>query len=91
MDIIFKHFWFLFIEIINKYQTLLSSLEEDLSQVMRQEKEEKELQSMEKNLGKAERIVSENKQPEALKRTWFQTPAEKKKEKSKPKITSLYL
>lgn len=50
---------------------------------MRHEKEEKELQSMERNIGKAERIVSEKKQPEELKRTWFQSPAEKKKEKSK--------
>lgn len=68
-------------EILSKYQSQLISLEEDLSEVMRHEKEEKEMQFIEKNVQKAERIVSDKKQPEGLKRTWFQTPAEKKKEK----------
>lgn len=48
---------------------------------MREEKEEKEIQTMEKNLTRAERKVKGNSTEP--KRTWFQTPAEKKKERCK--------
>lgn len=50
---------------------------------MREEKEEKELQSIENNMKKAEKMVSTKKEPEIQKRAWFQTSAEKRKEKSK--------
>lgn len=49
---------------------------------MRQEKEEKELQTMEKNVKNAEKMMTTKKEPEAPQRSWFQTPAEKRKEKS---------
>ncbi|KFM70150.1 putative ATP-dependent RNA helicase DDX27, partial [Stegodyphus mimosarum] len=67
-------------EIISKYYAQVTSLEEDLSRVMREEKEEKELQSMEKCVKKAENLI-EGKKDNELKRGWFQTPAEKKRER----------
>ncbi|XP_054714100.1 probable ATP-dependent RNA helicase DDX27 [Uloborus diversus] len=67
-------------DIVNKYQEQVTSLEGDLSRVMKEEKEEKEFQSVEKNIKKAETLVSGEKEND-LKRSWFQTPAERKKEK----------
>ncbi|GIY24313.1 probable ATP-dependent RNA helicase DDX27 [Caerostris extrusa] len=67
-------------EIVTKYQEKLVSLEDDISKVMREEKEEKELQAMEKSVKKVENMVTGNKEDEP-KRKWFQTPVEKKKEK----------
>ncbi|GBN06278.1 putative ATP-dependent RNA helicase DDX27, partial [Araneus ventricosus] len=67
-------------EIVSKYQEQLISLEDDISRVMKEEKEEKEIQAMEKNVKKVETMV--NRKPETEpKRTWFQTPADRKKEK----------
>ncbi|GFS39564.1 probable ATP-dependent RNA helicase DDX27 [Nephila pilipes] len=67
-------------EIIAKYKEKLQALEEDLSKVMREEKEEKEMKLIEKNIKKAETIVTGKNESET-KRKWFQTPAEMKKER----------
>ncbi|GFU51821.1 probable ATP-dependent RNA helicase DDX27, partial [Trichonephila clavipes] len=65
-------------EIIQKYIEKLTGLEDDLSKVMREEKEEKEIKEMEKDIKKAEKVVKNEPEP---KRNWFQTPAERMKEK----------
>ncbi|XP_015922344.1 probable ATP-dependent RNA helicase DDX27 [Parasteatoda tepidariorum] len=67
-------------DVIAKYQEKVTSLEEDLSRVMREEREDKEMKSIEKNVKRAEKFVSGKNENES-KRSWFQTPAEKRKEK----------
>ncbi|CAL1293488.1 unnamed protein product [Larinioides sclopetarius] len=72
-------------EIVSKYQEQLISLEDDISRVMKEEKEEKELQAMEKNVKRVESMVRGKSETEP-KRTWFQTPSERKKEKTALKL-----
>lgn len=68
-------------EIVSKCYEKVTALEGDLSRVMREEKEEKELQDLEKNVQQAENALT-GKEDEQPKRTWFQTLADKKRERN---------
>ncbi|XP_055951190.1 probable ATP-dependent RNA helicase DDX27 [Argiope bruennichi] len=73
------------LEIVSKYQEQLKSLEDDISRVMKEEKEDKELHAVEKNVKKVETMISKNAESDP-KRTWFQTAAERRKEKMALKL-----
>jgi ATP-dependent RNA helicase DDX27 len=65
--------------ILQKFETTIASLEPTIKEVYAQEKEEKALDNVEKELQRAENLFNHEDEIMARpKRTWFQTEAEKK-------------
>ena len=71
----------LIIEVIGKYREKIVSLENDITEIEAQEREEKELRSTENQMNKAARLLEEKRETEQTKRVWFQTHQQREQEK----------
>ncbi|KAG1651790.1 putative ATP-dependent RNA helicase DDX27 [Nymphon striatum] len=68
-------------EVITKYRKKLSSLEEDVKRIEKEEEEDKQLRIEEMRINKAENIIKNcDEVMSHQKRTWFQTQQQRKKE-----------
>lgn len=67
-------------EIICKYKEQLNKLEEEIENLIYQEKEERALQNTEKQCQKAQNLIINHSEEKMAHRKWFQTIQERKKE-----------
>ncbi|XP_060522017.1 probable ATP-dependent RNA helicase DDX27 [Cylas formicarius] len=74
-------------EIINKYRQRLSKLEPQIEQIFKEEEEERLIAKAEMQVKKAEKMI-EGKKKE-MKRPWFQTKQQRKKEKENLKSVNV--
>ncbi|XP_050395180.1 probable ATP-dependent RNA helicase DDX27 [Patella vulgata] len=68
-------------EVISKYRDEIASMEGDISQIMLEQQEEKELKATEKKVNKAEDRLQKQDDLTGMSRTWFQTHQERRQEK----------
>ena len=66
---------------VSKYRARISGLEGEMTDIERQEVEERELRATENQMNKARRILEQNGGVEDDKRSWFQTHKERLAEK----------
>ena len=71
----------LFTEVVAKYRERIERLENDIEEIMTQEKEEKEMRIVEQKMNRAELLVTnKNEDANRPQRTWFQSKEERKQE-----------
>ncbi|XP_064456023.1 probable ATP-dependent RNA helicase DDX27 [Ornithodoros turicata] len=75
-------------EVISKLREKMSQLEEEVENILKEEKVEKELGNMEKEVQRADEVLSKSNQAPGKdgKRNWFQTPKEKFQEKARLRL-----
>ena len=69
------------VDVVDKYKSKLSKLEEDINRVLEEEKAEKEIAMLENRAGKLQNRINGNEDD----RVWFQTKQQRKEEKMKLK------
>ncbi|KOC65020.1 DEAD-box ATP-dependent RNA helicase 28 [Habropoda laboriosa] len=69
-------------DIIEKYNKKLQLLEPDVEQILKEEKQERELAKIENQTNRVENLLK-NENNKDIQRTWFQTHKERKEEKEK--------
>ncbi|CAL1544172.1 unnamed protein product [Lymnaea stagnalis] len=73
------------LDVINKFRTRITDLEDDIKAIQAQQREESHLRSVENKMQKAQNML-ETKEEDTTHRTWFQSFKERKVEKAKLRL-----
>ncbi|BFZ13504.1 hypothetical protein BsWGS_16543 [Bradybaena similaris] len=74
-------------DVVSKFKEKINEIEQDIKQIMIQEKEESHLRSAENKMNKAHNLL-DKAEDEGKKRTWFQTSKERKAEKAMQRLSN---
>ncbi|CAG5134459.1 unnamed protein product, partial [Candidula unifasciata] len=74
-------------DVVSRFKEKINDIEEDIKQIMIQEKEESHLRSVENKMNKAHNLLDKT-QDESQQRTWFQTTKERKAEKAMLRLSN---